>query len=306
MRYTIYQRIKHLCKSWINKTVPLHQNEEYKPFYIVGSGRAGTTLLRRFLIGQNVHIPPEIWASKVVINKFKVLSWYNSWDTLVRNCVTLLLEDSDFDNSFKSRAYRIITDLKKIDRNQRSLAYLINYIYKEHAKWLEMDIIRWGDKTPLNSYALSEIESVFPDVKFIHLIRDGVDVINSYLENDMVQNLESGSRRWKTAVQEVKGFRSNKPTKVLEVRYEDLVNRSKYVTKRICRYLDIPFNTNMVQDINNKSIQDLRKHDHHQNIFKDVTNKFIGKGRRAFEKEDLKKLAPIINDQLVELGYKPI
>ena len=40
--------------------VPLNRDEGYRPFFIVGSGRSGNTLMRRVLqTSPELHIPPE-------------------------------------------------------------------------------------------------------------------------------------------------------------------------------------------------------------------------------------------------------
>ena len=39
---------------------PLHGRDRYRPFFIVGSGRCGSTLLRAMLEAHpDVHVPPE-------------------------------------------------------------------------------------------------------------------------------------------------------------------------------------------------------------------------------------------------------
>ena len=45
----------------------------------------------------------------------------------------------------------------------------------------ERDKARWGDKTPLYMQHLDLLERLFPDARYVHLIRDGRDAALSFL-----------------------------------------------------------------------------------------------------------------------------
>jgi len=87
----------------------------------------------------------------------------------------------------------------------------------------------WVDQTPKNVYgALGFLES-FPDGKFVHLIRDGRDVIASLARRYALEfpgksrrtYLSAGALRWCVDVSH--GLKARGKPGYLEVRYEDLV-----------------------------------------------------------------------------------
>jgi len=90
------------------------------------------------------------------------------------------------------------------------------------------------------------------------------------------------------------------------VRYEDLVRNTKEVTKRVCGFLDITFDNDMTQNIDEYGIKDLKDKEHHKNLFGPVSDEHVGKGRRALTETECKKLAPLVNDLLTNLGYDPL
>ncbi len=64
---------------------------------------------------------------------------------------------------------------------ERSLAFIIDRLYRCHAELSGKSIAKWGDKTPANVYSMAEIIAVFPQAKFVHLVRNGLDVVPSML-----------------------------------------------------------------------------------------------------------------------------
>lgn len=285
-------------------SIPFHKCEEYTPFFIVGSGRAGTSLLRRFLVSAPVHIPPEVWSMRSVIRQFENTNWLSSWEEKVNTISVSLVLGSGCSRKFKEKGLmRIINRAKGLPERKRSLAALINCFYKEHAEWVGSDARRWGDKTPLNSFCLEEIDSVFTDAKYVHLIRDGADVVKSYLREGLQPDIQSAIERWKSSVWSVKEFKHNNESKVINVRYEELVREPKEVTKNICDFLEVNFKTNMIENKNEEVLSDLSGKEHHRNLFKSVSEEHIGKGRRALTSSEREAIKAEANDLLVDLGY---
>lgn len=67
-----YDLYKKISKNIYWNSIPLNNNEDYKPFFIIGSGRSGNTLLRRILTKKNgIVIPPETYVLGKVIRLHK-------------------------------------------------------------------------------------------------------------------------------------------------------------------------------------------------------------------------------------------
>ncbi len=144
------------------------------------------------------------------------------------------------------------------------LATLISRVYvgtsgmEEHA--------RWGDKTPIYALDIPQLAIVFPQAKFIHLIRDARDVVISirnagWLDRDLRRICQMWSGFTRDAVTH---GRPMGDSKYLEVRYEDLVDDTERELRRICAFLGEEFDPGMLEShiSQSKEISILKKEFH--------------------------------------------
>jgi hypothetical protein len=110
----------------------------------------------------------------------------------------------------------------------------------------------WVEKTPGHLHYIDLIESYVSHVRFIHMVRDGEDVIASLYEVvtrhpeiwGSPATLESCIARW---IGDLELTRSHihKPHHTL-VRYERLIDNAKPVLEQLCEFLEIPFSQDML------------------------------------------------------------
>lgn len=285
---------------------PLHRSEGYRPFFVVGSGRCGTTLLRRILqASPQVHIPPETYMIGPAIKFFR----HNRdklWGHLVRSVLSMFEFNKEFDR-FGISLRPLMHDLLDAPKEDRSLALILDSLFRYHGNQTGQTFTRWGDKTPLNSYCLDAILAVFPDACFVHLIRDGVDVVYSLCDANLVNDLQCGAKRWKTAIAAVDAFSRKHPTRCIEMRYEAMVKDPQTAIERVCNFLEIPFDRLMLETEGHPDeMKDLTTYLHHTNVLNPIDSVSIGKGRRELSREDKQKLHRLIGSELERLGYEPV
>jgi hypothetical protein len=108
--------------------------------------------------------------------------------------------------------------------------------------------LRWGDKTPIHVRSIPLLASLWPDARFVHVIRDGRDVALSYLSLPWgPSTIWAAARKWTRDVSA--GIRDGQPlgtSRYLEVRYEDLVADPRSAMERICAVAALPFNASML------------------------------------------------------------
>ena len=285
---------------------PLHRNEKFSPFFVIGSGRCGTTLFRRLMQAQgNTYIPPENWALGRCIQQYHKYGWSMDWKDMVDLQVGTLSHRSH--HWFESPPRDLVRSLHSLPSEERSLAALINAEYMYHAGLKGREPKRWGDKTPGNVFCAEAISEVFPEAKFIHLLRDGVDVVASWIKYDpYTADLEGAIEKWRCSARLARKFLDTHPEKGMEVRYEDLVRKPDQEMESVCRFLDHPFDSGRLEERDPLStMDDVVGRDRHENIKKSISTDGIGKGRRQLSTAQKKVVKEQMGDTLQLMGYEP-
>jgi hypothetical protein len=116
----------------------------------------------------------------------------------------------------------------------------------------------WADKTPENVRRFDVIRSWFPQARFIHVIRDGRDVVCSLRQAQWMklekitggadrsspEAVEACIRYWIERV--TVGRRLRRDPRYLEVRYEDLVEHTEPVLRRILAFLNVDWDSRVL------------------------------------------------------------
>jgi Sulfotransferase family len=106
---------------------------------------------------------------------------------------------------------------------------------------------RVGDKTPLYCQHLSTIADLLPEIRVIHLIRDGRDVALSLRQTwfSPGNEIETLAEYWVNCLAAARR-ESGACGGYLEVRFEDLVADPAPVLRQICRFLDLEYSPAML------------------------------------------------------------
>lgn len=153
----------------------------------------------------------------------------------------------------------------RIDRLYRE--FVLNRIAKTAKRWCE--------KTPKNIQHFDKILSYYGgNVKLIHIIRDGRDVVTSKHPKHNPGQYWVPIERWKNDVR--LGLKLKDYPSVLTLRYEDLVNNYDDSMKNVCRFIEAPFVTELHNWLNYTKI---RKSKHLKNPVQDLYKDSIGRWR---------------------------
>ena len=165
----------------------------------------------------------------------------------------------------------------------------------------------YGDKTPGSVSYIAEIATVFPEAKFVHIIRDGRAVALSYLERPEwgPETMAEAAHHWKSRISRGRSGAANVGrARYREVHYEDMVEDPARVTRELCEFLGIEFRQEMLQyhQEGEEFISGTKDPAAFKNLAKPVT-----KGLRKWEDQispsDLELFESIAGDLLDELGY---
>ena len=102
--------------------------------------------------------------------------------------------------------------------------------------------------------------NLFPRGRFIHVIRDGRDVVSSLMTPGCMdpatgekvwccQDPESAANYWAHVVAEVRKQAETLPDRYLEVRYEDMVSHPEAVARQVLAFLGEPWDPAVLADV---------------------------------------------------------
>lgn len=107
---------------------------------------------------------------------------------------------------------------------------------------------RWAEKTPAHVFHIDLIHEIYPQVQFIHILRNGNDVVRSLQSMSWApRQIHWSCTRWVESVRAARHAAQKLPAdQYLEVRYEDLVRDSQGAVKRLCEFLREPMADQML------------------------------------------------------------
>jgi hypothetical protein len=207
------------------------------PFFIVGAERSGTTMLRLMLNAHpEVVVPSETW---FLIDLMNALPLTGPLDTThqERACQVIV--------SHRRWKDMGIPDAVLVDRVMRltrpALADVMSAIYAELLERAQKS--RWGDKTPEYVIEIDRLHRVFPESKFLHVIRDARDVSLSLMKKQWRGTFTvNAARYWSNYV--TRGMISGRrlPAGLYrEVHYEDIVRDPERSLREICEFLELRY-----------------------------------------------------------------
>ncbi|MEQ9259842.1 MAG: sulfotransferase [Roseovarius sp.] len=162
-------------------------------FALVGSGRCGTSLLRRLM---NMH--PQLWVHGET-HWLPRMYEYAGMGLCQTDALLHIFRQTTHTNGERVVPVRDAELLELFGKTPeitvRDFAEKIGrFLAERHNKTI------WADKTPDYGFFMQQIQTIWPDCKFIHLIRNGLDVAKSMSKHDGFQwILTSGEATWCTA-----------------------------------------------------------------------------------------------------------
>ncbi len=195
-----------------------------KPFFLVGAERSGTTLLRLMLS----HHPCLSWCEEFeyVVDKvnddgtFPELKQYYEW-----------LETHGI---FQAINFQISPEL---DYVQLVNSFLLQKRERDHKELIGATVHRHFDR----------LLRIWPDARFIHIIRDGRDVARSCIGMGWSGNVWTGTKRWLEAEflwDQLKPKLSG--DRYIEIIYENLITDPTTTLTKICDFIGIEYDQQML------------------------------------------------------------
>ena len=211
------------------------------PFlFITGRPRSGTTLLMSlFDAHPNVSIPPEC---QFVVNLHSKYEHVKDWN---KKIIDEFIEDLKIQWRF---------DFWKINLEQLKeslISYKGTTTYADVCKQVYLlnksvfpkeKILLLGDKNPGYTIYTELLLRIFPNAKFIHIIRDYRDNLVSIRNVDFELPITSMVvYKWTYFIRKFRIAMKRNPNNHIEIRYEDLVTNPETEMKKLCDFAGIDY-----------------------------------------------------------------
>lgn len=278
--------------------------------FVVGVSRSGTTLLRLMLDAHpQLAIPPETHFLPDVIHAcgqgagagevLELITSHRRWP------------------DFRLDSVELGRRLEALRPFEPGAALRTFYgLYAERA-----GKPRWGDKTPHYTRKMPLIEQVLPEARFIHLIRDGRDVALSLMEVHFgPDDVRGAAERWTKWIAKARRH-GERVDHYLELRYEDLIADPEPVLRRICDFVQLPWDPAMLEYHKGASeriseiARDFERPSggppisaevrarQHRHVSQPLREDRAARWRREMSADDQAAFEQIAGDLLAELGY---
>lgn len=202
---------------------------------------------------------------------------------------------------------------------QRNSAHLVGFAERFGARFLaEEGKQRWVEKTPNNVRAIGKLLAWFPNARFVHVIRDGRDVVCSLrhhpkrrIVNGRVVPVTRNNPVSVTALRWVEdtgaGLVYRDHPRVMEVRYEELVREPDRVFGAVCSFIGERFEPAMLAPGPDASARvsgarpglNLNNPDAGAGI----SDRSVGRWARDLKPDERQAFVDIAGELLIKLGY---
>ena len=222
------------------------------PFFIIGSVRSGTTFLRNVLRQHPNLVCPE---------ETHFFRWSDAFGTPVS--LTVLQNNLTLK---KHRGLDNVTEeqFKEILQKSTSRADLQRRYMGLYMKQNQLHDKRWFDKTPQNVYGSTIIANDFPGAKFIHIVRNPLNVVSSLRIGHVVkiESIVGACNVWNEAITVLNTLKKAYPKRVYEVKYEDFTTNFSPELEKLLNFVDEDFNSEYFSNI----MTTTKEHEH-ENLF---------------------------------------
>ena len=287
------------CRS--SKDWPIVLKQDVFPFFI-GFQRSGTTLLRAMF---NAH--PEV----AIPYEGRFLEWlrfpwiHQRYETKQGFATEIFVSDLFRDPNFGSWQLNRRQVLEALEEPASSLSVNIRRVYALYAAMRGKK--RYADKTAGLNLQVPFVSSLFPEARFIHIIRDGRNVALAWRDApwNIVKAPAEVALNWAASV-EIGRMTGQLVGRMhyREIRYESLIDDPEGSLREVCKFLEITFDQAMLayhecpdEVVNSDPFPQAQKSLHLP------PTKGLRDWSRHMPKKDLRDFEKVAGDALQRFGY---
>lgn len=228
--------------SPLNQEVSLTALRSRPPLVIIGSPRSGTTVLTRMLNRfLDVHVARDAGLFLRYAEMLPSFGDLTQSDNM-RRLIEALYQDYLFRRRFLERGLTLTADALQARLDAPTFSTLVREVFvataASHGK------SRWGNKKPSYSLDVGPVDALFRDARYVHIIRDGRDVVLSMRNAAHLlveKNWYFAARDWQNHVVGGREMaRRLGSGRCIEITYETLLSEPLETLRAILALLDAP------------------------------------------------------------------
>ena len=274
------------------------------PFFIIGSGRNGSTLLGAMLNNNNkLFLPPEQYVIGYSLLKWR-LKRHKSWEYICDEIIGDYQLEKNTCN-WNLSLEEVKNQMHNLPKDKRNFANIICALFNFYGQSKNSTFTLYGDQSPITTHFSKQLADEFPSSKFIVLVRDPRDVVLSYskIKNHPANQLKYALWKWKDSIAMLDYLTNKNKENVHLVKYEKLVSEPQTVLMAICNFLSVKYDKTMLNTTNASELLGVSQLAIHTNLNNTINTSSIGKWKQELGKDDIKKINKETLDYRNRFGY---
>lgn len=274
-------------------------------FFLVSRGRSGSTLLQSILDAHpNICAPIE---SKFVLH---LHSRYKNVVTWNEKTINQFIEDL-----YTNRKFRLFWNINQENLKNNFDTYTVNHyrdackiVYLSYQSFFDKDKIKIiVDKNPLHSRFTDILLTIFPESKFIHLVRDPRAVVYSHIKSLMQKKTYNLAFEWRLLNAKIENTKDINPILFYSIKYENLTQNPQKEVESLFEFINLDYNPDLLNA--NTTIKKNYKSNkylslpHHKNISKPISSSKNEAWKTNLNHHQVNIINYICKNQLIKYGY---
>lgn len=286
--------------------------------FVTGASRSGTTMLARMLGAHStikafneLHYFGELWDPYDAKKKFSAPELSELAAVLLARETSGLWggQPTDVEKAWGRRLVRDLPD----DRctPQDLFGVVVQQIASDSSKSIACE------QTPRNIFYARRLLELYPNARIVHIVRDPRAVLASQKNRWRMRQLGAGhlpasemlrnrvnyhpitmGQLWSKATEAASELEGH--SRFMLVRFEDLASEPEFNTRRICNFLGVPFEKNML-DVPRWGSSNVS----HSNEIKGVSSEVLDQWRTSLSKGEAALCEKVAQKMMTRFGYTP-
>lgn len=279
-------------------------------FFIIGRPRTGTTLLRSlFDAHPDVQIP---WECQFVLNLYPEYGKITDWTKeKLSKYYKDLLEQWQF-SAWNIDHDKLQADLFALE-GKTTYVNVCETVYLNFISFYQKNQIKLiGDKNHGYTIYTDKLKELYPDGKFIYILRDYRDNYHSVTKVDFEMPVVSlVVYKWKYFYKKALQAAKRYPDSFYFIRYEDLATDPHLHFRKICEFLGLEYMEEVFEFYRMKEkAQEVYPDDilqkHHKSLFNPINTSRLGLWKKSLTKRQIRIADQVAGKYADQAGYERV